>query len=123
MTSAIKAGSNLPVQIIDLQPEGVKGKVDASSPVGLSAASFSAVYLYRGNGQILLKLNHPQIHSGSRVVASASEYNTAWNVDRFIGAAFVQVKNVAPSNGYAYIWLDINWGSPINIAVTLFVEP
>ena len=89
----------------------------------LSSSSFSAVWLWRGNGQVVLNLTHSQITAGSRIAISASEYSTAWNMDRFIGSAAVQVLNTAPYNGGALVWLSVSWNAPLNIAISALVDP
>ena len=126
--SSKHVGSNLVMQGVDVQldviprasaPPGSQGAV---SPAFASNA-FTGVALFHGNGHWNLNLTHPAINAGSRVVVSASEYATQWNIDRFIGAAPVQVLNVSPHNGGVWVWLQVSWNSPLNIAITVFVEP
>jgi len=126
MTSKQTAGSALTPQVIELQPvQGPSGKPPAhhEESKALGIGSFSTTYQWRGNGSVLLNLRSGWIWAGSRVVASVSEYNTGWNVDRFIGAASMQVLNVSPYNGGCWVWLSVNWGGPINNCITLFVDP
>lgn len=120
------AGSNVPSEIITLQPvQGPAGKppTGQEDSKALGLGSFTTTYQWRGNGQVRLNLQSGWIHSGSRVFASVSEYNTAWNVDRFIGAARIEVLNVAPYNGGAVVWLNVEWGGPINNCISLLVDP
>ena len=89
----------------------------------MGLASFSTTYQWRGNGTVNLNLRHGWINAGSRVVASISEYNTSWNVDRFIGSAAMQVLNVSPYNGGVWVKIAVNWGGPINNCISLVVDP
>ncbi len=126
MTQTTKAGSNLPQEPIALDPvygPGDKASEKGAAAPAMSAASFTTTYQWRGNGTVLLNLRNGSIFAGSRVVASASEYNTAWNVDRFIGNATISVLNVSPYNGGVWVRLANNWGSPLNNCITLFVDP
>jgi hypothetical protein len=127
MTVQEKAGSNLPMEMAPLEAvSGPTGKPPAAKEGAqgvLGLGSFSTVFLWRGNGSVKLPLNHGWINPGSRVFASISEYNTAWNANRFIGLAPMQVLNVAPYNGGCYVWLNVNWGGPINVCISLLVDP
>ncbi len=124
MTSAaatVHAGSNLHDESIVLQPEKTPAAGEGSRSLG--GGSFTTTYQWRGNGTVLLNLRHPAILAGSRVFASVSEYNTAWNADRFIGNAFIQVLNVSPYNGGVWVRLSCGWSSPINNSISLLVDP
>ena len=96
---------------------GAKGSAE------FAPGSFSVIGNWRGNGAVRLNFANAGIHAGSRVSASVSEYNTAWNVDRFIGNADLQVLNVAPYNGGVWLRVNVGWNSPINVCVSLFVDP
>ena len=124
MNTHASVGSALAPQVIELEAvSGPTGKPPAKGAEALGLASFSTTFQWRGNGTVLLNLRHGWINTGSRVVASISEYNTAWNVDRFIGNAFLQVLNVSPYNGGAWVRAAVNWGGPINVSITLVVDP
>jgi len=127
MHASIKAGSNLPLEIVTLEPvSGADGRQAAHGEVGsrsLGGGSFTTTYQWRGNGTVLLNLRHGAILAGSRVFASVSEYNTAWNVDRFIGNATIQVLNVSPYNGGVWVRLACGWSSPLNNSISLLIDP
>lgn len=126
MSTHPKAGSNLPMQTVELDAyQSADGKATAvgKAAPSLNPGSFTVIYNWRGNGRANLNLRHGAINAASRVFASASEYNTAWNVDRFLGLASVQVLNVSPYNGGAWVWLNVGWNGPINICISLLVDP
>ncbi len=79
---------------------------------------------YRGNGVIKLNINCPIIHPGSTVLIGISEYsNTASPAtSRFIGSARYAVYNISPREGGVFVWMEISWGSPINIFIELLVN-
>ena len=126
MASQASGGSSVTPEIHTLQPvQGPKGKppADHFEPKALGTGSFSTTYQYRGHGTVRLNLQSGWIGAGSRVFASISEYNTAWNVDRFIGSAPLSVMNVSPYNGGVWVEVGINWSNPINISISLLVDP
>lgn len=126
MTSHRSAGSDQVPETYTLEPvQGPTGKPPAGhfEPKALGLASFTTTYQWRGNGTVRLNLVNGWIGAGSRVFGAISEYNTAWNVDRFIGNAPMQVLNVAPYNGGAWVEISVNWGGPINVCVSLLVDP
>ena len=126
MSNHVHAGSALAPQVIDLIPTTgavAHPKATAGDAKALGIASFSTAFQWRGNGTVLLNLQHGWINAGSRVFASISEYNTQWNVDRFIGNAYLQVLNVSPYNGGAWVRAAVNWGGPINVSISLLVDP
>jgi len=125
MSSHQASGSALKQDVVELKPVfGPEGKMPSDiQSKSLGTGSFSTTYQLRGNGSLRLNLQSNAIGAGSRVVASASEYNTNWNVDRFIGSATIQVLNVSPYNGGVWVDLSIGWSTPLNVCITLFVDP
>lgn len=126
MSSHQAVGSALRQEVVQLAPVfGPEGKPapDHFQPKALGTGSFSTTYQWRGNGSARLNLLSGWIGSGSRVVASISEYDTAWNADRFLGDASMQVLNVAPYNGGVWVDVSVGWNSPLNVCVTLIVDP
>ena len=43
--------------------------------------------------------------------------------DHFIGSARMAVYNIAPYNGGFRAWVDISWGSPLNVRFDVLVDP
>jgi hypothetical protein len=126
MSSHPGSGSALKQEVIELKPVfGPEGKPPANhfEPKALGTGSFSTTYQWRGHGAVRLNLQSGWIGAGSRVVASISEYNTSWNVDRFLGDATMQVLNVAPYKGGAWVDVSVAWSGPLNVCITLFVDP
>jgi hypothetical protein len=103
-------------------PGSASHKPDAAQPEFGSGAT-SLVALLSGHGLITFTVSSPIILGSSRIVASAAEYSTDWQVDRKIGAAQINVLNVAPVNGKVQLLVDVNWGSVLPVCVTLFVDP
>jgi hypothetical protein len=99
---------------------------DKSSGVmgnSLGTGSFTTFYTFQGNGVFpALRFNHGSINPNSRVFVTASEYSTD-PTNRFIGQAKISVANIAPFNGGFLAWIDISWGSPINVRFDVFVDP
>lgn len=118
--SDVQAGSNMPVKMEQGKPgEQAKPKNGAE----LSPGAFSTFFTYRGYGVVNLNCGNANIHANSRVVAAISEYNTDPQQNRFVGAATMQVYNVAPYNGGVVIRLNIGWNSPLNARIDVMVEP
>ena len=101
---------------------GAPGHKGAASPE-FGGGATTLVYLVSGHGRGIWNFASPLIQGGSRVVASASEYSTAWNVDRKIGDADIEIMNIAPVAGRAQILMNIDWGNALPVCVTLFVDP
>ncbi len=124
----IEAGSNLPEVAME-GPKLMKGseKVLGNSQdedVELSATSFTTFYTWRANGvHRNVRFNHPAVKANSRVFLSISEYGADPKTTRFIGSAKMDVLNVAPFNGGFFAWVEINWGSPLNIRFDVLVDP
>lgn len=121
-----RTGSNLQPEIKDLPQEGntagqaARGQ-DASA--NLSGSSFSTYFIWRANG-VHPNVNFTQgsVNANSRVFVNISEYS-ANPQDRFIGSARMAVYNIAPYNGGFRAWVDISWGSPLNIRFDVLVDP
>jgi len=100
---------------------GNEGKV---GPEAFAASAFTTYWTWRGNGVVqALRFIHPAINANSRVVVSISEYGTSPNTTSFIGGARMNVYNVAPFNGGFFAWVEVSWGSPLNVRFDVFVEP
>jgi len=77
----------------------------------------------RGNGIFpALRCDHGSINPNSRVFVTASEYSTD-PTNRFIGQAQIVISNVAPFNGGFLAWVNVAWGSPINVRFDVLVDP
>jgi hypothetical protein len=124
----IEAGSNLPEEAFEA-PKHVKGseKVLGNAQevnADLSATSFTTYYMWRANGVFRnVRFNHPAVNSNSRVFVSISEYSTDAKTTRFIGAARMDVYNVAPFNGGFFAWVEISWNSPLNVRFDVLIDP
>jgi hypothetical protein len=124
----IEAGSNLPEVAIEA-PKHIKGseKVVGNGHEAheeLSSVSFTTFYTWRANGvHRNVRFSHPAVKANSRVFLSISEYGNDPKTTRFIGSAKMDVLNVAPFNGGFFAWVEINWGSPLNIRFDVLVDP
>jgi hypothetical protein len=124
----IEAGSNLPEVAIEA-PKHVKGSEKVlgnghEAHEELSAVSFTTFYTWRANGvHRNVRFSHPAVKANSRVFLSISEYGNDPNTTRFIGGAKMEVLNVAPFNGGFFAWVEISWGSPLNIRFDVLVDP
>ena len=120
-----RTGSNLAENISDLPVLGKAGEGAAAKPqdVALSGAAFSEFYTWRANGVFqAVRFNDARITANSRVFVNISEFSTDAQ-HRFIGAARMAVYNIAPFNGGFFAWVEISWGSPLNIRFDVFVDP
>ncbi|HEV3299538.1 MAG TPA: S53 family peptidase [Planctomycetaceae bacterium] len=115
--TALAYGSSLPAPVVTLQGQrnGVANR--------LSGASYTGFATWHGNGQVKLQINDPNITADSRVFASPCEYATDARINRFIGSAQMAISNIAPANGSVQLWLNVNWGSALNVRVDYFVDP
>jgi hypothetical protein len=74
-----------------------------------------------------LQLTWPPIHRDSTVLISASEYrqdgvdNGVPVIDRFIGDAPITINNISPVEGQVNFCINVDFGSPLNIAVDFVV--
>jgi hypothetical protein len=85
-----------------------------------AATTCSGVWTFRANGEVNVRCFSPLIRASSRVIVSASEYSSVWT-NRFIGLAKVEVHNVAPFDGGMLIKVSIDWGAPIDIALSALI--
>lgn len=91
--------------------------------LGVSAASFTTYYTWRANGVIHpVNFSNANIKANSRVFVNISEFS-ANAQDRFVGSARMAVYNIAPYNGGFRAWVEISWGSPLNVRFDVFVDP
>ncbi len=68
------------------------------------------------------RITWPAIHSNSIVLMAASEVDIEYlNARRFVGNAPIMIENIAPGNGYADFRINVDWESPINVAVDVVV--
>ncbi|WP_312434467.1 hypothetical protein [Janthinobacterium sp.] len=121
-----RGGSNTQPEIKDLPQEGKIAGQEArgqDASANLSGASFSTYYIWRANG-VHPNVNFTQanVNANSRVFVNISEYS-ANAQDRFIGSARMAVYNIAPYNGGFRAWVDISWGSPLNVRFDVLVDP
>jgi hypothetical protein len=118
-TTKHSVGSELPVDLVDLPKPGALSDAAAE----LAAGSFSTYWTWRANGVYKhVPFTHPLVKANSRVFVSISEY-AANPQSRFIGDARMAVYNVAPRNGGFDAWVDISWGSPLNVRFDVLVDP
>ena len=90
----------------------------------VSSSSFTGICAYHLNGtSVNINCGDPRINAGSRVFMTISEYLTAPGVDPFIGAARMTVHNVSPHAGGVNALIDVEWGTPLNVQVSIFVDP
>ncbi len=79
-------------------------------------------YEWRGNGVQTINIPILDIHSYSNVMVAISEFITNSRVDRFMGAAKMRVYNVCPYEGGIWVWVEVDWSDPINVALDLLVN-
>ena len=120
-----RTGSNLQPETTDMPQEGQTAQ-DAGgqeATANLSGASFTTYYIWRANG-VHANVNFTQasVRPNSRVFMNISEYG-ANAQERFIGAARMAVYNIAPYNGGFLAWVEIAWGSPLNIRFDVLIDP
>ncbi len=121
-----RTGSNLAEQeLTDLpvQQESKTAKGTAAKDLNLSGNAFTTYYTWRANGVFhAVNFVNGSVNANSRVFLNISEYSTDPQ-HRFIGAARMAVYNIAPYNGGFLAWVEISWGSPLNIRFDVFVDP
>ena len=121
-------GSNLAEVAIEA-PKHVKGSDKVLGKASdedeeLAASSFTTFFTWRANGvHRNVRFNHPSVNANSRVFLSISEFGADARTTRFIGSAKMDVLNVAPFNGGFFAWVEISWGSPLNIRFDVLVDP
>lgn len=123
MTAALKAVGSAPADVET--PKLIKdfGKADVNAPKALGSNSFTSFWTWRGNGSHVLNFTHGGINANSRVFVSLSEFNSDAAQNRFVGAARMQVANVAPYNGGFFAWVDVAWDNALNVRFDVLVDP
>ncbi|WP_300756571.1 hypothetical protein [Janthinobacterium sp.] len=95
----------------------------AAGGANLSPAAFTTYYTWRANGVIHpVNFVNASVKANSRVFVNISEFSTDAQ-HRFIGAARMAVYNIAPYDGGFLAWVEISWGSPLNVRFDVFVDP
>ena len=120
-----RTGSNLALEETDapMEQEGKSAKGAAAQDLNLSAAAFTTYYTWTANGvHPSVNFVNANVKANSRVLLNISEFG-ANAQDRFIGAARMAVYNIAPYNGGFRAWVDISWGSPLNVRFDVLVDP
>ena len=112
-----------PDKVYEAKPHQIKASNGETQMGLIGAGSFSTYFTWRGSGSVKLNCGNGNIRSNSRVFVAISEYNTEPTVNRFIGAASMSVFNVSPYNGGVVVWINVNWGSPLNIRLDVLVDP
>jgi hypothetical protein len=75
----------------------------------------------------VLRVTWPVIHSTSIVLISASEARSddvprfTPVIERFVGAAPITVRNIAPQEGFVDFWIYVEWKDPLDVAVDIVV--
>lgn len=120
-SNAELAMSEMPVEH-ELAPKSGKGDVGAAI-FGPGATAFSTFYTWRANGVFRnVRFTNSRVNANSRVHVNISEFSTDAQ-HRFIGAARMGVYNIAPFNGGFNAWVEISWGSPLNVRFDVVVDP
>ena len=116
METTTLIGSNLPVKtnFIEAISPSVK-------PLTSNAGWFAT---WKGNGNITLNINCGVINASSNVIISISEYSDVNNAvnTRFMGAAKFAVNNICPRVGGVIINMDITWGTPLLIYISILIS-
>ena len=75
----------------------------------------------------VLRVSWPVIQSTSIVLISASEARSddiprfTPVIERFVGAAPITIRNIAPQDGFVDFWIDVEWADPLDVAVDIVV--
>ncbi|MET3129982.1 hypothetical protein AAKU55_000223 [Oxalobacteraceae bacterium GrIS 1.11] len=122
-----RTGSNLAETINDLptlvQPTEKTAAAGTEKDSALSGAAYTEYFTWRANGVFhALRFNDTRINANSRVLVNISEFSSDAQ-HRFIGAARMAIYNIAPFNGGFFAWVEISWGSPLNVRFDVFVDP
>ena len=106
----------------ELAEDAGKGEVGAAI-FGPGSTAFSTFYTWRANGVFRqVHFANSRVNANSRVLVNISEFSTDAQ-HRFIGAARMGVYNIAPFNGGFFAWVEIAWGSPLNVRFDVVVDP
>ncbi len=122
------SGSNKELAITEMPVQhevtemGKPGEAGAAI-FGPGATAFSTFYTWRANGVFRnVRFANTRVNANSRVHVNISEFSTDAQ-HRFIGAARMAVYNIAPFNGGFFAWVEIAWGSPLNVRFDVVVDP
>ncbi len=124
MATETHVGSDVLVTLTDLPKQlKISGKATEAGVEGLSPAAFTTAFIWRANG-VHPRVNFvlPGVNANSRVFLNISEYASNPQ-ERFIGNARMAIYNIAPYNGGFFAWVEIAWGSLLNIRFDVFVDP
>jgi hypothetical protein len=90
---------------------------------GPGSTAFSTYYYWHANGTFpQVRFVNQSVNANSRVFVNISEYSNDPQ-HRFIGAAKMAVYNIAPYDGGFLAWVEIDWGSPLNIRFDVLIDP
>jgi hypothetical protein len=91
-----------------------------ASPMSMFTLSQRAT----GRGRLIVTFADQRIRSTSRCFASASEHRpTRLVAPNIIGSARIITANVSPRDGEVDVWVDIDWGTDLEVHVSLLVDP
>ena len=77
-----------------------------------------------GRGRVIVTFKDARIRWTSRVVASAGEHRpTRLVAPNIIGSARILAANVSPREGEVDVWVEIDWGTDLEIHVSIMVDP
>ncbi len=122
------SGSNTELAITEMplqhEVKPLSDKADVGAAIfGPGATAFSTFYTWRANGVFRnVRFTNSRVNANSRVHVNISEFSTDAQ-HRFIGAARMGVYNIAPFNGGFNAWVEIAWGSPLNVRFDVVVDP
>jgi hypothetical protein len=120
-SSAELAITEMPVQH-EIAPPSDQGDI-GTAIFGPGATAFSTFYTWRANGVFRnVRFTNSRVNANSRVHVNISEFSTDAQ-HRFIGGARMAVYNIAPFNGGFFAWVEISWGSPLNVRFDVVVDP
>lgn len=85
---------------------------------------FSMTQTTVGRGRAIVTFADPRIRSTSRVFASAGEHRPQRLVaPNIIGSARIFSANVSPRDGEVDVWVEIDWGTDLEVHVSILVDP
>jgi hypothetical protein len=85
---------------------------------------FSMTQQAVGRGRVIVTFKDARIRTSSRVVASAGEHRaTRLVAPNIIGQARILAANVSPRDGEVDVWVEIDWGTDLEIHVSIIVDP
>lgn len=77
-----------------------------------------------GRGRVIVTFKDARLRSTSRVAASAGELRaTRLVAPNIIGSARIMAANVSPREGEVDVWVDIDWGTDLEVHVSILVDP